>query len=198
MEAPIAPHYSVQQLHEPNLFQSPHSGLVQQQELGIEAFHFDPQLENQPDLSLQGRHPFESGSFDSRAHQQPRFHEIRPGPSLSVSPNGPFVQDTRYATPQEVRQKDVEIGGGQQMFGVLTPHPQLSSQPQSHSEALGRLQHEIDLRPQPIVDVGTTDGHFSNMKLIPNPPDLDEWRQRLFDVDDIITMTEDEYVSLSA
>lgn len=80
------------------------------------------------------------------------------------------------------------------MFGVLTPHPQLSSQPRSHDEAQGRLQNEIDLRPVPITDGGTTEGHFSNMKLIPNPPDLQEWRQRLFDVDDLITLTEDQYV----
>ena len=83
------------------------------------------------------------------------------------------------------------------MFGVLTPHPQLPSHSRNHSEALGRLQNEIDLRPQRFSDGGTTEGHFKNLKMIPNPPNLEEWRQRLFDVDDTITLTEDEYVQSS-
>ena len=80
------------------------------------------------------------------------------------------------------------------MFGVLTPHTQLSNHSQNHSESLRGLQNEIDLRPQAITDGGTTEGHFNNLKMVPNPPLLEEWRQRLFDVDETITLTEDEYV----
>lgn len=36
-------------------------------------------------------------------------------------------------------------------------------------------------------------GHFSGMKLVENPPDLDHWRERLFNVDETITLTEDEF-----
>ena len=53
------------------------------------------------------------------------------------------------------------------------------------------------MRPKPVTDGGTTEGHFSNMKMIPDPPNLEEWKKKLFDVDEIITMTEDEYVVLS-
>jgi glutathione S-transferase len=35
--------------------------------------------------------------------------------------------------------------------------------------------------------------HFSGMKLVENPPDLDHWRERLFNVDETITLTEDEF-----
>lgn len=35
------------------------------------------------------------------------------------------------------------------------------------------------------------------MKFVPNPPNLDEWRTRLFNVDDIITLTEEECVNIS-
>ena len=35
-------------------------------------------------------------------------------------------------------------------------------------------------------------GHFSNLKMIPDPPDLDAWRERLFNVSDVIELTEDE------
>jgi hypothetical protein len=37
--------------------------------------------------------------------------------------------------------------------------------------------------------------HFQGLKLIAEPPDLDAWRQKLFDVDDTITLTEEEYAS---
>ncbi|KAF2856185.1 hypothetical protein T440DRAFT_383910 [Plenodomus tracheiphilus IPT5] len=39
----------------------------------------------------------------------------------------------------------------------------------------------------------TNHGQFQGLKLIPNPPDLDSWRERLFNVDDMITLTEEEF-----
>ena len=35
-------------------------------------------------------------------------------------------------------------------------------------------------------------GQFQGLKLIPNPPDLEQWRERLFHVDDMITLTEEQ------
>jgi hypothetical protein len=32
------------------------------------------------------------------------------------------------------------------------------------------------------------------MKLVPDPPDLEYWREKLFNVDETITLTEDQYV----
>jgi glutathione S-transferase len=37
-------------------------------------------------------------------------------------------------------------------------------------------------------------GQFEGLKLIANPPDLEAWRQKLFDVDDYITLNEEEFV----
>lgn len=74
-----------------------------------------------------------------------------------------------------------------------TPHAQVPKQDSNHQEALGRLQNEIDLRQAPAQEGGTTNGHFSNLKMVLDPPNLEQWRQRLFDLDDTITMTEDEY-----
>lgn len=37
-------------------------------------------------------------------------------------------------------------------------------------------------------------GQLQGMKLIPNPPDLEYWRNRLFHVDEVITMSEEQYV----
>lgn len=37
-------------------------------------------------------------------------------------------------------------------------------------------------------------GQLQGMKLVPNPPDLEYWRDRLFNVDEVITMSEEQYV----
>ncbi|KAJ4353433.1 uncharacterized protein N0V89_005162 [Didymosphaeria variabile] len=36
-------------------------------------------------------------------------------------------------------------------------------------------------------------GQIEGLRLIPNPPDLDAWREKLFHVDDTITLTEEEF-----
>lgn len=199
MEGTLLPHFAAHQLQDPNLFQQPQPALGSEPASGLDTFHFDPQLENQPDLALQapGRASFDGvqGAFDSRPQQPPRFHEIRPNVPVSTAPDAAFGQASPFAVvPRPPRPGNDESNPGGQMFGVLTPHSQMSGQSQDHNETLRRLQNEIDLRPQPITDGGTTEGHFNNMKMIPNPPDLEEWRQRLFDVDEPITLTEDEYV----
>lgn len=160
--------FNAQPHHNPN--HNPnhnHPSLVSQLDLDpTNPFQFNPHLDSQHSLQhLQQRNTFEQ-------RPPPRFLEI-----------------TSHV-PSDPQQSNSFARGGQ--FGVLTSHPQLPSQPQSHQEALGRLQNEIDLRPVPIQDGGTTEGHFSNLKLVPNPPNLDEWRKRLFDVDELITLTEDE------
>jgi hypothetical protein len=39
------------------------------------------------------------------------------------------------------------------------------------------------------------DSHMGGLKIVPNPPDLDAWRERLFNVDEPITLTEEQYAS---
>lgn len=177
MEGPIPHHHHFppQHLTDDNLFNAQthpsqdhhHPPLVSQLGLDpIDSFQFNPHLDAHHSLQqLQPRDTFEQ-------RPSPRFHEIRPD------------NTTKF------QQEDAFTRGSQ--FGVLTSHPQVPSQPQSHQEAQGRLQNEIDLRPVPIQDGGTTEGHFSNLKLIPNPPHLEEWRKRLFNVDGVIVLTEDE------
>ncbi|KAM5470208.1 putative glutathione transferase [Microsporum audouinii] len=45
--------------------------------------------------------------------------------------------------------------------------------------------------PQAGSSIG--EGHFKNMKSIPNPPDLQKWREKLFNVEDTIVMSEEEF-----
>ncbi|KAH7095709.1 glutathione S-transferase [Paraphoma chrysanthemicola] len=79
------------------------------------------------------------------------------------------------AAPQASPQRDATVH-------PLQPLPQA----QSHVEAQA-LAREADDAP------ASNHGQFQGLKLIADPPDLDAWRQRLFDVDDTMTLTEDEF-----
>jgi len=75
--------------------------------------------------------------------------------------------------------------GGQ--FGILTSGPPM------HHESIARLQQEDDIFGG--QDDQKSVGHLST-KIVVDPPDLAEWRQKLFNVDEMITLSEDEYVLL--
>ena len=99
-------------------------------------------------------------------------------------------------TPQgHQRGQDGQHGGS---FGVPSPGTALAGQ------AL-RLQHQSSehdfqtpassaAQAQGAAGHGAN-GHVDISKLVPNPPDLQEWRRKLFDVSDTITLTEEQYVS---
>lgn len=44
------------------------------------------------------------------------------------------------------------------------------------------------------VDLGSDGNGEKKFRVVPNPPDLEAWRQKLFDVDEMITLSEEEYV----
>lgn len=205
MEASLPHHFPGRQLHDGSIFHSspytPHPTLTPQPEIGIDDFQFDPQLANEPQIPHpQRENAFESSPFDGPRPHQLRFQEIRSNQPLS-SPQSNNVFDLSNAGVFGVlsrtrRQQNSDTDGGGGQFGVLSPHPQpqsqLLDQHLNHNERLGRLQHELDLRPIPVTDGGTAEGHFSNMKMIPDPPNLEQWRRRLFDVDESITLTEEQ------
>lgn len=190
MEGPIA-HFSAQHLHDGTLYHAQasqhHPTLVSQLDIDptdpFQQYH--PQLENHHHQlhQLQQRNAFEQ----LPPPQLPSFQDVR----HDVRNQLPSTLQQNQQHQQNNESNSAFTRGGQ--FGVLTPHAQVSTQNSNHQEALGRLQNEIGLRPPPAQEGGTTDGHFSNLKKIPDPPNLEQWRKRLFDLDDTITMTEDEY-----
>lgn len=190
MEGPIA-HFSAQHLHDGTLYHAQpsqhHSTLVPQLDIDPTADPFQqyhPQLENHHQLhQLQQRNAFEQ----LPQSQVTRFNEVR----HDVRGQLPSTLQQHQQPQQNNESNSAFTRGGQ--FGVLTPHAQLSTHYSNHQEALGRLKNEADPRQAPAQEGGTTDGHFSNLKMIPDPPNLEQWRKRLFDLDDTVTMTEDEY-----
>jgi len=61
--------------------------------------------------------------------------------------------------------------------------------------SIARLQQEEDVyaQPQNVQEGSDTKGNGHDMKLVENPPDLAKWRQQLFDVNETITLSEEEY-----
>lgn len=179
MEGPLPHHFQPQQLHDPNLFQPPphHQTLVSQLDLDpTDPFQFNAQFDAPSPLAhLQSRNV-----LDPQLQHEPRYPDIHHH-IPQHSQNVPSRPRTKKTTPAQ---------GGQ--FGVLTPHLQVPTQPQLHHEAFGRLQNDIEMPPAAEAPGERTGGHFSNLKMIPDPPDLDAWRERLFNVNDVVELTEDE------
>ena len=202
-------HFPNRQLQHATIFHSspypPHSNLASGQDItALDQFHFDPQLANEPQLQQpQSDNAFESSPFDASRSNQPRFQDIHTNPPVSSpQPNNVFDPSNAalFGAISRTRPQESTDGGGRGQFGILSPHPQqqghLLDPHLSHDEQLGRLQHDLDLRPVPATNGGRTDGHFSNMKMIAHPPNLEQWRRRLFDVDEKITLTGEQFVGL--
>ena len=97
------------------------------------------------------------------------------------------------------------------MSGQMAPPASLSQ----NELAMGNNAHQaqnnsltLQSQGQPFqpdfieLDTGSTDsvayngpGELQGFKLVPNPPHLDYWRDRLFNVDEMITLSEEEYAS---
>ena len=166
--------YDSQQLHNASLFQppQPHQALVSQ------------------DLDLDPSDPFQfNASLDATSNLQQLHGRNFYDPSLPQPVYPPLQLHPSRAPP---RQPPVNNGVGPGQFGVLTPHPHVSDQVQEHPEDTGRYQNSFDIRTVPDVNNEPSKGHFSNLKFVPNPPNLEAWRQRLFHVTEPIAMTEDE------
>ncbi|MCJ1288441.1 hypothetical protein MMC26_007798 [Xylographa opegraphella] len=108
----------------------------------------------------------------------PRFQEVR---SHTIPPH------PRHTHP-------VELVG---QFAQLPLNAQRPQNAYLHNNTLDRIQRDrSEVQPaQSANEPRKADGHFENTKIIPNPPDLLAWRERLFDVDEIITLSEDDFLT---
>lgn len=67
----------------------------------------------------------------------------------------------------------------------------MTTGPVQHN-SIGRLQQEEDIFGSPDEVDQKSNGHLST-KIVPEPPNLVEWRQKLFNVDEMITLSEEEF-----
>jgi glutathione S-transferase len=119
-----------------------------------------------PDLRLQdpNTHAFQTPNPFDRSHG----HRPMQGQNNN-SPHTPHHHTSNHA-------------GGQ--FGILTTGP-------LQHNSIGRLQHEEDIFGSPDGSDQKSNGHISS-KIVVDPPNLAEWRQKLFNVDEMITLSEEE------
>lgn len=103
---------------------------------------------------------------------------------------------TGAPTTAAARADAIQAHDSSEPFALLGHDPKLPIQVSLHEDGIGPLQQHEDLFGPP-EDHGHDDGgegDLDGLGLIPNPPNLDEWRQRLFDVNETIVMSEDESV----
>ena len=151
--------------------------------------HIDPNLQQGLTSSYASSHLDASGQ-----------HAIPFYPPLPQAANTPLPfsslrnvqhEAQQIITPTTSRSKSRAVtqiphipGGGQ--FGVLRlSYPETPFQRSQHGAAnTGRGAGGIDGKKEPA--------HFQGMKKILDPPNLDEWRVKLFNVNEVIYLTEDE------
>ncbi|KAI9722281.1 MAG: hypothetical protein M1812_001753 [Candelaria pacifica] len=131
---------------------------------------------------------------DTNIFQQRLRQEIGGPPNLNHGQPSAIFEPGHHAQIQNHHTGIVlhqQHGGSQ--FGILTPGPPLPSQPPLRHDSIAHLQHERDFSTHEDQTDTHTAGHIENAKLVPNPPNLQEWRQKLFNVDKPITLTAEEY-----
>ncbi|KAI9738543.1 MAG: hypothetical protein M1818_005440 [Claussenomyces sp. TS43310] len=149
--------------------------------------HVFPQ--GQPSLSTYGSHQPLSLSGDNEFHQE--LHCLQnqnpapgqPYPDSHVfhphRPQHPQAQST--GTPQTPRQPRPSANS---QFGVLTPAT-------AEHNSLNGLHQDGDAFASP--DRPDQSHHHASTRIVGNPPNLQEWRQKLFNVDGMITLSEEEF-----
>ena len=172
-----------------------------------------------PDSALQHLAPGvrSHSSFQIHGHalHQPQTHPTAPydDPAAFANyapvpdfPNGHVadqqlqVQDGfgPQVTPTTIRQLGARGNGIQHHFNTPTTQQYGLSSADQHSSgaplpnSVGRLQQDENHLESSARDGKEEHSHFGTLKLIENPPELEQWRDRLFNVDETITLTEDE------
>ncbi|KAI9775372.1 MAG: hypothetical protein M1816_005942 [Peltula sp. TS41687] len=110
-------------------------------------------------------------------------HLQGPSSSFEQGPHHPFTNGSPdISETSQTIQPPPQAG----QFGILKPGPAFIGQDHV-SHATGGNQQERDL-----FHVADGPGEI-DLKIVPDPPDLQSWRQRLFDVNETITLTEEQF-----
>lgn len=148
------------------------------------------------------------------------LRNLQPSPLQTLPPDGTvpaqLAPEFDPNNPQALQPFATAIGGIQEnhltsanaFVRQLQPGDELDKQVgqsvlqprQSANDQYDALQH---LQQQPLEqnsavpqnEIGPAGNHFGGLKLISEPPNLEAWREKLFNVDETITLTEDEYVA---
>ncbi|XHG01302.1 hypothetical protein AWENTII_004691 [Aspergillus wentii] len=101
--------------------------------------------------------------------------------------------------------RDLSSGGNGQTGMPGVPSSQSSTRTNSNASESRNNGFEILQAPVsylqqqepnfmlPIDTALKPDSHAKGMKLVPDPPDLDAWREKLFNIDEVITLSEEQF-----
>jgi len=171
---------ALQALHHP---QAHHDIPTLPAQIGSEIHGFD--TADQDAMSQHFQHDLGGPSHANNAQSTHAFEHSNHPRHYSAHANG------QPQTPQHRPSHTFQHHFGGQ-FGVLTPQASLTGQLQSQRSSMGQLQQEQEFFQTPEHGSGKSDGHFRDLKVVPHPPNLDEWREKLFHVNETITLTEEE------
>ncbi|KAJ5286639.1 hypothetical protein N7478_002325 [Penicillium angulare] len=113
-------------------------------------------------------------------------------------PLGPFPDSQAFAAFRAIEQQPLQnVTQAQhamalQNNGHIPPHPHQGIMMLQSEQALQQGNYGA-LEPEEAEPTNFA-GHLTGMRLVPNPPDLEFWRDRLFNVDDVITLTEEHSI----
>ena len=136
----------------------------------------------------------------------------RPGePTNNLLITTPQYQTASPSIPRQHRLSNsggFEINHGEDILANRAGHPyvrnssmvsQVRSTPEMRNAQLDMLQDGQEYNFALVADIASKQEDYrKSMKLVPNPPDLDSWRKKLFNVDETVTLSEEQYVLSSA
>ena len=132
----------------------------------------------------------------------------RPGePTNNLLITTPQYQTVSPSIPRQHRLSNsggFEINHDEDILANRAGHPnvrnsstvsQVRSTPEMRNAQLDMLQSGQEYNFALVTDIASKQEDYrKSMKLVPNPPDLDSWREKLFNVDETVTLSEEQYV----
>ncbi|KAL7820455.1 hypothetical protein V8C44DRAFT_83469 [Trichoderma aethiopicum] len=124
-------------------------------------------------------------------HQQLQYHQHRQQQHHHL----PAIPLPHQGYPHGTHPQQRQVSAGQ--FGILEPTPISAGMPGHNGSALQHRDQDDTYHGQnneaETPDCAVVPYKLSQAKLVINPPDLQAWRQKLFDVDDLIILTHEQY-----
>jgi hypothetical protein len=138
--------------------------------------HLQPQGQAPARMSLQQSRDFNNG-IDGSAHLAHMRGALQASAAGQIMP------------PTTLSQSELEMGNPN---GAHSTQNDGMAMLQSPSQSFQSEFTALDTEPLGPVSFGTT-SEEAGMKIVPDAPNLEFWRNKLFNVDEMITLSEEEY-----
>ena len=179
----------------------------QQQQLQQFQHHQHLHQQRRPQQRQQPQAPLHVPNIPPSFHGLPATSQTRFYPQVTavtpVQSSSAFIQTptSAVATVSPNLQLQPALNQAQSVafqhtYGIATPQPSFTgSVPSSSEPQLGLQTGSSSIRqPGNSGPPAFPSSNFEGLKLVSNPPDLQQWREKLFNVDELIVLTENEYV----